>query len=428
VAFSPNGKTLASGGTDGVCLWDVATSKKQAVFHGDFVLSIAFSPDGRTLAASILPKDQEAYQVALLDVKRGTERGVLKGYTDEGIICLAFTPDGRMLATACGDFYVGRPSDISVDDRRKKGEVRLWWFEEKPKAESTEQGKMAEEPFRKADSQPRIAKQAGYLELQSVDLNKRTIKVIEGKSKLGEGWIILNSAANVALSVGPTTKITIDGKEAQLAALQTDHAIWVDIEWENEALDGKIKGGKAIRIEANGEKIEGVAQAINTNKNTITITRTDHEAKGNVNAIHLTGTDYHAKGNVVQATYVIAKDAEVAINGKKATFSDMKAQMPVSLQMSAVKQALVVRITALGPKVQGVVKSVNADKRTISVNILGANLIAEAVPVVGDAKVVIDGAVGKLSELKAGMRVTLQMSGEPEQSLVIGITKEAMKK
>jgi WD40 repeat protein len=114
VAFSPNGRTLATASEDRtVRLWDVATGKLRATLtgHHDWVSWVTFSPDGRTLATA--SKDHTA---RLWDVATGKPRATLTGHHD-WVYSVAFSPDGRTLATASKD-HTARLWDVATGKPR----------------------------------------------------------------------------------------------------------------------------------------------------------------------------------------------------------------------------------------------------------------------------------------------------------------------
>lgn len=110
-AFSPDGRLLATGSDDGnVRVWEVNTGREVArMTHEKAVMEgVAFSPDGRHLATV------ENDTVRVWEVSTAQQVAQMKH--QDIIMKVAFSPDGRLLAT----------SDISISDFSTPPSVRLW--------------------------------------------------------------------------------------------------------------------------------------------------------------------------------------------------------------------------------------------------------------------------------------------------------------
>jgi Tol biopolymer transport system component len=108
IAISPDGRMIAAaggtgvGGENSIKLWDIASGQlvRSLTGHSTFVNSVAFSPDGRTLVSGCVDGT-----IKLWDITNGQMLRTLTGHTN-WVKSVAFSPDGRTIASGSYDMTV----------------------------------------------------------------------------------------------------------------------------------------------------------------------------------------------------------------------------------------------------------------------------------------------------------------------------------
>ncbi|MDZ7950492.1 NB-ARC domain-containing protein [Nostoc sp. DedQUE09] len=101
-AFSGDGKLLATGTDNEICLWQVADSQQLLYYRGHtgWVVSVAFSLDGQILASG-----SNDHTIKLWDIQTGQCLKTLRGHSS-WVQCVAFNPDGQILASGSNDHTI----------------------------------------------------------------------------------------------------------------------------------------------------------------------------------------------------------------------------------------------------------------------------------------------------------------------------------
>jgi hypothetical protein len=153
-----------------------------------------------------------------------------------------------------------------------------------------------------------------------------------------------------------------------------------------------------------GPTISGVLGAVDVKKSTITLTVPNKKGAG-----------------AQETTYRVAKDAAVFIDGKEAKYEDLVTEVNVRLTLSGdLKEAG--RISAVGPTFNGFLKSVDAEKNSITLTIAEKKSdpgVAKTFALAGGVKVLIYGQETDVKKLAPGTRLSLKLSGHTKEVTTI---------
>jgi hypothetical protein len=107
VAFSPDGKYIASGAFQEAVLWDAQTGalRQRITGFADRVVALGFSPNGKLLATGGGAPTEDG-EIKVLEIPSGKVVADIKNGHSDTVFGVAFSPDGTKLATGAADKFV----------------------------------------------------------------------------------------------------------------------------------------------------------------------------------------------------------------------------------------------------------------------------------------------------------------------------------
>ena len=106
LSFSPDGKSLATATTLEVRIWDINSGRERLTLGiapgSHWIHAIAFSPDGRYLAAGRGKFTDNEGSITVWELDHGEEVVTMRGHRDE-VTSIAFSPDGRRIISGSKD-------------------------------------------------------------------------------------------------------------------------------------------------------------------------------------------------------------------------------------------------------------------------------------------------------------------------------------
>ena len=301
LAFSPDGKTLASGGgfaESDIRLWDVATGKEigRLEGHGTWVSSLVFWPDGRKLASSSADQTIRIWDVPgtnLLDVLRGhrgevwrlallPDRPTLVSGSKDGTVCFwdasvshshearitlpepvtawRFSPDSQSVVTLDPQGRVTRwrgrafqhPEALVGVGTNRYPEFDLFSGDGRLLAVTTTNNVLQVWDLSRQRLWREFTNQAGAMEAQSFSADDNRLLASSSDDNVLREWD-LNSNSSQPIRLWP-----VPGKDYAIAS-SPDQRLWLVAEHGADALFEDLVAEGSVKVNLDAQEISGAA-------------------------------------------------------------------------------------------------------------------------------------------------------------------------